>query len=79
MTPVEKEQRAFGRFQILNISRFVAVGFVMAGAANIVGKFMPEYSPILGYTLLVIGVVDFFLMPVALKKMWAQQAGDEQK
>jgi hypothetical protein len=64
------EELAKKRFMILNLVRFSALAFIFAGAANIGGKLMPELMPMLGYVLLVIGAVDFFLAPVLLKRMW---------
>ena len=64
------EELAKKRFMILNLVRFSALAFIFAGAANIGGKLMPELMPVLGYVLLVIGAVDFFLAPVLLKRLW---------
>jgi hypothetical protein len=64
------EELAKKRFMILNLVRFSALAFIFAGAANIGGKLLPDLTPTLGYVLLVIGAVDFFLAPVLLKRMW---------
>ncbi|MEK6637414.1 MAG: hypothetical protein AABY88_04945 [Pseudomonadota bacterium] len=64
------EELAKKRFMILNLVRFSALAFIFAGAANIGGKLLPELMPTLGYVLLVIGAVDFFLAPVLLKRLW---------
>jgi hypothetical protein len=64
------EEQAKQRFMILNLVRFSALVFIFAGAANIGGKLLPELTPTLGYILLVIGAIDFFLAPVMLKRMW---------
>jgi hypothetical protein len=64
------EELAKKRFMILNLVRFSALAFIFAGAANIGGKLLPELTPTLGYILLVIGAIDFFLAPVLLKRMW---------
>ena len=64
------EELAKKRFMILNLVRFSALAFIFAGAANIGGKLLPELMPVLGYVLLVIGAVDFFLAPVLLKRLW---------
>jgi hypothetical protein len=64
------EELAKKRFMILNLVRFSALAFIFAGAANIGGKLLPDLTPTLGYILLVIGAVDFFLAPVMLKRMW---------
>lgn len=64
------EELAKKRFMILNLVRFSALAFIFAGAANIGGKLLPELMPVLGYVLLVIGAIDFFLAPVLLKRLW---------
>jgi hypothetical protein len=64
------EDVAKKRFMILNLVRFSALAFIFAGAANIGGKLLPDLTPTLGYILLVIGAIDFFLAPVMLKRMW---------
>jgi hypothetical protein len=64
------EELAKKRFMILNLVRFSALAFIFGGAANIGGKLLPELTPTLGYVLLVIGAIDFFLAPVLLKRMW---------
>ena len=64
------EEVAKRRFMIINLVRFSALAFIFAGAANVGGKLLSELTPTLGYVLLVIGAVDFFLAPVLLKRMW---------
>lgn len=66
----DAEEMARKRFAILNLIRFVSIGFVLAGAANIGGKLLPDLSPTLGYVLLVVGALDFFLAPALLKRGW---------
>jgi hypothetical protein len=64
------EAEAKRRFVILNLVRLSALIFVFVGAANIGGKLMPEAAPTLGYVLLILGAIDFFVAPVLLKRMW---------
>lgn len=64
------EDLAKQRFMIINLVRFSAVALIFAGAANVAGKLLPELAPILGYGLLLVGAIDFFLAPVLLKRMW---------
>ena len=66
----EAEELARKRFMVLNLVRFTAVAVIFAAAANIAGKLLPEFTPTLGYVLLVVGAVDFFLAPVLLKRAW---------
>lgn len=66
----DAEELARKRFMTLNLVRFGAIAFVFAGAANVGGKLLPDLSPTLGYVLLVVGALDFFLAPVLLKRGW---------
>lgn len=66
----DSDEMARKRFAILNLIRFVSIGFVFAGAANIGGKLLPGLSPALGYVLLIVGALDFFLAPALLKRGW---------
>jgi hypothetical protein len=64
------EEQARRRFMLLNMVRLAGLAMVMAGVANLGGKLLPEFTPMLGYVLLVAGAVDFFIAPVLLKKAW---------
>jgi hypothetical protein len=67
------EAEAKQKFMLLNLVRLIAIGFVMAGAANVAGKLLPEYAPGLGAVLLVIGMADFFFAPMLLKRYWRKR------
>jgi len=67
------EDQAKRRFMLLNLVRFFGLAMVMAGVANLGGKLLPEFTPVLGTILLIAGAVDFFLAPVLLKKAWRDQ------
>ena len=67
------EEQAKRRFMVLNFVRLSALMMVMAGIANITGKFLPDLTPALGMVLLVIGAADFFIAPVLLKNHWRKQ------
>jgi uncharacterized protein YjeT (DUF2065 family) len=67
------EDQAKQRFIALTLLRVFGLGLVIAGAANITGAWMPQLAPSLGYVLLVIGALDFFLIPALLKKAWRDQ------
>lgn len=69
----EAEKLARRRFMNLNIVRFIGVACAFAGVANIAGKLLPEFSPVLGYVLLVNAGLDVLLAPALLKKAWAKQ------
>jgi len=72
MNQEEREAKTMARFNILNLSRFAAIGFVIFGVVMISGTLFPDAPTALGYTIFIIGVIDFFLMPIVLRKMWAQ-------
>jgi hypothetical protein len=67
------EDQAKTRFMLLNLTRLGGLAFVMAGAANVTGKFLPDLAPYLGYLFLVMGAVDFFAAPIVLKRMWHKE------
>jgi hypothetical protein len=67
------ETEAKQKFMLLNLLRLIAIGFVMAGAANVADKLLPEYAPWLGAVLMVIGIADFFFAPMLLKRYWRKQ------
>ena len=69
----EAERIARSRFAVLTLVRFSAIAIAFVGAANVGGRLLPEFSPILGQILFVVAAVDFFLAPALLKKMWRTQ------
>jgi hypothetical protein len=68
------EDQAKQRFIALTLLRVFGLGLVIAGAANLVGAWMPELAPILGYVLLLVGALDFFLIPELLKRAWRDKS-----
>jgi hypothetical protein len=64
------QEQAKHRFFILNFARLLGLAMVLVGVANIAGKLLPELGPLLGQVLLVMGAIEFFVVPVVLKKMW---------
>jgi hypothetical protein len=73
MNSEERERQAKQRFMLLSYVRFADLALVIAGAANLGGKLLPELAPTLGYVLLVAGAFGFFWVPIILKKSWAKQ------
>lgn len=67
------EEQAKRRFMLLNLVRLFALLFVMAGAANVAGKWLPDLAPGLGLVLMIVGLVDFFGAPMILKRMWQNE------
>jgi hypothetical protein len=68
------EEQAKKRFFLLNFVRLIGLAMVLFGVANIAGKILPELSPLLGQGLLVMGAIEFFVVPVFIKKMWRNDA-----
>ncbi len=75
MNSEEREKLAKQRFIVLNAIRFSGVALVMLGVANIAGKFLPEFAPMLGTLFMLLGSIEFFFMPILLKKSWNRQDG----
>ena len=67
------ENLAKQRFLALNLARILGLVLVFAGIANIGGRLLPALSPWLGYILLITGAVDFYALPILLKKAWSKQ------
>ena len=70
MTSDEREAQAKQRFIILNIMRFSGAIIVMIGLAISAGRLFPDFPPLLGYLFIVLGMFEFFLFPILLKKSW---------
>lgn len=75
MTPPPDEALWRKRFQIMALSRFLALPLVVLGAMNQNKRFLPDYSPWLGMGMMLIGVFVFFLLPVLLKRRWIKDEG----
>ena len=73
MNSDERERQARQRFMILNLIRFSGVGIVMLGVASVAGKFLPELGPEFGTLLMLIGMVEFFFLPIIVKKGWRRK------
>jgi hypothetical protein len=76
MNSDEREAQAKQRFMILNLTRFLSVALVLLGVAIISGRLLSGME-FVGYFFLILGVAEFFLMPVLLKKMWNKQDGKQ--
>mgnify|MGYP001268985530 CR=1 FL=1 len=73
MNSEEREELARKRFIILNILRFSGAIVVMMGLAISAGRLFPDFPPLLGYLFLILGMIEFFLMPILLKKSWNRE------
>lgn len=70
MNNEEREEQARKRFIILNILRLSGAIVVMIGLAISAGRLFPDFPPLLGYLFVILGMIEFFLMPILLKKSW---------
>jgi hypothetical protein len=77
MNSEDREQLAKKRFFLLSAMRFTSLIFVALGVANVGGRLFPEATPYLGYAFLIIAMLDFFMVPVLLKKAWAKQDAEK--
>jgi len=73
MNSTESETTAKQRFIILNILRFSGVIIVMMGLAISVGRLFPDFPPFLGYLFVVLGMFEFFLLPILLARSWKKK------
>lgn len=69
----EQEKLARNRLMQLNVVRMFGIVSVVFAALNISGKFLPDFSPYLGYVLLLNGAVDILILPALMKKNWKKQ------
>jgi hypothetical protein len=76
MNSTEREALAKKRFGILNMVRMLGMVSALAAAANIGGKLLPNFTPWLGYALLLNAAADILLIPALLKKKWRQMDSD---
>jgi Na+/melibiose symporter-like transporter len=76
MNSEEREALAKQRFMLLNLTRFVSIAMVMLGMVIISGRLLKGYE-FVGYVILLLGVAEFFLMPVIFKKRWASEDADK--
>ena len=71
-TPTDDERIAAQRYGVLQLVRFLSIGFVIAGIA-IANDLLPlPYWT--GVVLAVVGLVEFFFLPPLLARHW--KAGD---
>lgn len=64
----EAEELARKRFMTLQLVRLSGVAIAMLGAVIISGRLID--LPELGYAMLVIGALEFFLLPNMIAKNW---------
>ena len=63
-----QEKLARQRFMLLQLIRLGGAAMAMIGAVIISGRWID--MPMLGYALLVIGAVEFFVLPNLIAKGW---------
>ena len=64
------EDKARQQFLMLNLVRFVGLAFVILGVTMISGKILGADGMVPGTILVILGAIEFFVLPVVLKKMW---------
>ena len=64
------EDKARQQFLMLNLVRFVGLAFVILGVTMISGKILGTDGMVPGTILVILGAIEFFVLPVVLKKMW---------
>ncbi len=63
------EARARGRFMLINAMRIAGVVMILAGIAVFNGALpLPDWA---GYVLLVLGMIETFLTPTLLARLWS--------
>jgi hypothetical protein len=71
LSPREQEDaRDRQRFVIMNVARLGGLALVLLGIAITQGVFDLPFA--LGAVLAVIGLVDFFVLPVVLARAWSR-------
>lgn len=64
----EQEELARKRFMLLQIIRLGGAVMAMIGAVIISGRLID--MPMLGYVLLIVGAVEFFVLPNLIARGW---------
>lgn len=77
MTGDEREAQAKKRFFMLNIARLSGAITATIGLAIGAGRLFPDSPLLLGHLLLILGLAEFFLLPVLLKKGWQKADGGQ--
>ncbi len=65
---MDRHDPAMRRFWLLQAVRITGVALAMLGALILAGRI--AQSPAVGTALLVIGAVDFLILPMVLAKRW---------
>ena len=59
---------ARARFMMISLHRFLGVGLVLLGI--LVSQRVVEWPEPVGWALIVLGLVDIFVVPLVLARMW---------
>ncbi len=70
MTTPEAEALAKKRFLALNLVRFGGAAIVVVGLLCALDKVDIPGAHLIGVLLIVIGMLDFFVMPILLSRRW---------
>lgn len=63
-----KHDPARARHMMISLHRFLGVGLVLLGI--LVAQRVVEWPEPVGWTLIVLGIVDVFVVPLMLARMW---------
>ena len=64
----QQKDPAFARFMLIQLSRLVGIVMVLAGLAMANGVIGPD--PVVGYGLILAGMVETFVIPVIMAKQF---------
>ena len=66
--PAPAPDPAAGRFWTIQLVRLVGLGLVIFGAMIVAGRV--DQNPLVGSALMVIGLMDFLIVPRLLARRW---------
>jgi hypothetical protein len=73
----QAEARAKGRFMLINAMRIAGVVMILAGIAVFNNALpLPDWA---GYVLLVLGMIETFITPTLLARMWSTNAKNDRR
>lgn len=71
---IDPDSQARNRFVVLNLVRLSGAVMLTFGLLAVAGA-LPALPTIVGYALVVIGLVDFLVVPVMLARRWRTPPG----
>lgn len=69
MPSPEEDARAKGRFMVINLMRIGGIAMILMGIAVLQSMIsLPDWT---GYLLIVLGMMETFLVPTLLARVWS--------